>query len=71
MSKRFKLLSGPLPEGTTVQVVQAPPTKRLKWALLAVTKPERRASRGLGGGAENAERGKRGIRARSGAEPRG
>ena len=28
-----------------------------------LTKRERRASRGLGGGAENAERGKRGIRA--------
>ena len=34
MSRRFKLLSGPLPEDTTVQVVQASPTKRLKWALL-------------------------------------
>ena len=34
MSKRFKLLSGPLPGDTMVKVVQAPPTKRLKWALL-------------------------------------
>ena len=34
MPKRFKLLSGPLPEDTTVQVVKAPPPKQLKWALL-------------------------------------
>ena len=33
MFKRCNLLSGPLPEDTSVQVVQASPTKRLKWAL--------------------------------------
>ena len=32
--KRFSFLGGSLPEDTTVSVVQASPTKRLKWALL-------------------------------------
>ena len=34
MFKRPNLLGGSLPEDTTVSVVQASPTKRLKWALL-------------------------------------